>query len=413
MAGARVLVVGSGGREHALAMALARSPAVAHLAYAGGDNAGLEAIAERLAPAAVEAEAARFDLIVIGPEAPLVDGLADRLRAAGALVFGPSEAAAQLEASKAFTKEICSAAGIPTAKAVIANSAADALAALAAMPAPPVVKADGLAAGKGVVVAATMAEAEAAIRAAFSGAFGEAGSTVLLEERLEGREVSLFALSDGQTVIPFGTARDHKRALDGDAGLNTGGMGAVSPAPDLPADLVDTAMATIVKPAIDTLAARGTPYVGVLYAGLILTAEGPKLIEFNVRFGDPEAQVLLPRLASDAYALLHATAFGTLAGATPQFKNASVVGVTVAANAYPAGSSRGEIISGLNAIEAAGATVVHAGTRREGALVASNGGRVLTVVAEGPTPAAARETVYAALKHLDWPGGRYRTDIAQ
>jgi phosphoribosylamine--glycine ligase len=407
--GARVLVVGSGGREHALGAALAASPEVGALAYAGGPNAGLEAIAERIPLEA--AETAEADLVVIGPEAPLADGLADRLRERGLAVFGPSAAAAELEASKAFTKRIAAEAGIPTAAANVADRLDDALAALAAMAAPPVVKADGLAAGKGVTVAETHAEAEEAIRLIFSGAT-DGVARVVLEERLTGPEVSLFALSDGETVRALATARDHKRAFDGDRGPNTGGMGAVSPAPGFPAALEEEAMARIVRPAIAALARRGTPYIGVLYAGLMLTAEGPKLIEFNVRFGDPEAQVILPRLAVDPFRLLHATATGRLASTPLALTDDVAVGVVVAAAGYPGEVVRGEPIGGLEAIAAEGVSVYHSGTRLEGGKILSNGGRVLTAVALGPDAGTARGRVYDTLRKLDWPGGRYRRDIA-
>ena len=409
---AKVLVVGSGGREHALAVALAGSPRVDAVAFAGGDNAGLEAMAERIAPDSILERAGEFDLVVIGPEAPLSEGLADRLRAAGHAVFGPSAAAAELETSKAFTKTICEEAGIPTARFTVCDSEADALVALDRMGAPIVVKADGLAAGKGVIIADTEAEARAAIGLCFSGTFGEAGARVVLEEKLEGPEVSLFALSDGKTVRRLASARDYKRAYDGDEGPNTGGMGAVSPAPGVSDDVLDEAMATIVRPAIDTLKRRGIDYVGVLYAGLMLTAEGPKLIEFNARFGDPECQAILPRLSSDFYTLCLATATGRLAEAPLSFANASAVAVVVAAGGYPGPVARGEAIGGLAEVEAAGATVYHAGTRRDGDAVLSNGGRVLAAVATAPDGRGAREKVYAALERLDWPGGRLRTDIA-
>ncbi|WP_108658551.1 phosphoribosylamine--glycine ligase [Acuticoccus kandeliae] len=410
--GARVLVVGSGGREHALAAAIAASPKVATVAFAGGPNAGLEAIAERIAPERIEEVAPSFDLTVIGPEAPLADGLADRLRAAGLVVFGPSQAAAQLEASKAFTKEICTRAGVPTAKAAICDTLEEALAAVRRMGAPIVVKADGLAAGKGVVLADTLEEAERAVSVCFDGAFGAAGARVVLEERLEGPEVSLFALSDGKCVRPLATARDYKRAFDGDRGPNTGGMGAVSPAPGFSDAERDAAMDTIVRPSLATLAADGIDYVGVLYAGLMLTREGPKLIEYNVRFGDPECQVIFPRLGADAYEVLYATATGNLADMKLTTEDGAAVGVVVAAEGYPAAVRKDEVIRGLDAVSAAGATVYHAGTRPDGELVLSNGGRVLTVVATGPDVAAARKTVYDALAHLDWPGGRMRRDIA-
>ncbi|MBJ3778597.1 phosphoribosylamine--glycine ligase [Acuticoccus mangrovi] len=408
--GARALVVGSGGREHALAAALHASPSVGHVAFAGGPNAGMTRFCEAIDPAAV-GTAEGFDLVVIGPEAPLADGLADRLRAAGRTVFGPGAAAARLEASKAFTKEICAEVGAPTAKAAICSSKAEALAALHRMGAPVVVKADGLAAGKGVVVAETMDAAERAVAECFEGAFGEAGSLVVLEERLEGPEVSLFVLSDGETVRPLASARDYKRAFDGNAGPNTGGMGAVSPAPGFRPDEEAAAMAQIVRPSLAALTRRGAPFVGVLYAGLMLTREGPKLIEYNVRFGDPECQVIFPRLTSDAYTLLHATAAGRLADAPLTMSAQTALGVVVAAAGYPGPVEKGEVIAGLDAVEAAGARVYHAGTRPDGARVLSNGGRVLTVVATGEDPATARDSVYAALTHLDWPGGRMRHDI--
>ena len=407
---ARVLIVGSGGREHALAHALRRSTHVASLVFAGGPNAGLEAIAERIAPGDAE-RAEGFDLVVIGPEAPLADGLADRLRARGLAVFGPGAAAARLEASKAYAKAICARAGIPTAAAAVCATPEAALEAIERFGPRAVVKADGLAAGKGVVVADTPEQARRAVEEAFAGAFGAAGTQVLVEERLEGSEVSLFALSDGVSVRALGTARDYKRALDGDRGPNTGGMGAISPAPNMPQELVDAAMDRIVRPAIATLAQDGIAYVGVLYAGLMLTADGPKLIEFNARFGDPEAQALLPRLRSDPFALLHATATGALAGADLALSPQTALAVVVAAQGYPGEVRRGEPIGGLDAVARAGATVLHAGTRSEDGRVVSNGGRVLNVVASAPDPRGARQAVYAALERLDWPGAAFRRDI--
>jgi len=409
---AKVLVVGSGGREHALAAALKASPKVAHVAYAGGDNAGLEAFAERIDPGETLARAADFDLVVIGPEAPLCEGLADALRARDIPVFGPTVAAAQLESSKAFTKAICQEAGIPTARFQVAESEAEALDTLDAMGAPIVVKADGLAAGKGVIIAETEAEAKAAIAMCFAGTFGAAGARVVLEEKLEGPEVSLFALCDGKTIRPLASARDYKRAYDGDAGPNTGGMGAVSPAPGVSEETLSVAIATIVRPTIEALQRRGIDYVGVLYAGLMLTREGPKLIEFNVRFGDPECQAIVPRLTTDIYELCEATAKGTLADLPLILSPETSVAVVVAAAGYPGEVTRGERIGGLAAVEAAGATVFHAGTKRADDAVLSNGGRVLAAVATGSDVASARARVYGALEHLDWPGGRMRTDIA-
>lgn len=411
-AGARVLIVGSGGREHALGAAMRRSPTVGEILFAGGPNAGLDRIARQIAPEAIDDAAATADLVIIGPEAPLAEGVSDRLRAAGRAVFGPSAAAARLETSKAYTKEVCAKLGLPTARAEIAESLAEGLAAVRRMGAPVVVKADGLAAGKGVIVTETLAEAEAAVASAMDGAFGEAGHRVVIEERLEGPEVSLFALSDGTTIRPFGSARDYKRAFDADRGPNTGGMGAVSPAPGFTAERGEDAMSRILRPTLEWLAAESMPYVGVLYAGLMLTRDGPKLIEYNVRFGDPECQIMWQRVRSDPYALLHATATGRLADAPPMVADGASVGVVVAAEAYPGPVERGEEIRGIEAVEAAGAAVYHSGTKRDGERVLANGGRVLTAVATGSDTAAARAKVYAALAHLDWPGGRMRGDIA-
>ncbi|MEM0906360.1 MAG: phosphoribosylamine--glycine ligase [Pseudomonadota bacterium] len=408
---ARVLVVGSGGREHALVAAMARSPQVGEVAFSGGENAGISTIARHVPPDALLAEASAFDLVVIGPEAPLVEGMADALRAQGRAVFGPSAAAAELEASKAFTKEIAAEGNIPTARWRVAQTRQEGLLALEAMGAPVVVKADGLAAGKGVVVAGTLQEATAAVESCFDGAFGAAGARVVIEEKLEGPEVSLFALSDGITVRPLATARDYKRAFDGGMGPNTGGMGAISPAPDLPEGMVEAAMETIVLPALEGLKRRGIDYVGVLYAGLMLTADGPKLIEFNVRFGDPECQVILPRLTVDPYELCLATATGRLADQPLTLSDDVCVGVVVASSGYPGPYGKGDHIEGLDAVEAAGAEVFHAGTRREGDAVLSNGGRVLSAVALGSDREGARERVYGALKSLQWPQGRMRADI--
>lgn len=406
-----VLIVGSGGREHALAAALARSAHVSRIAFAGGPNAGLAQLAEPIDLDEAVRRAGEFDLAVIGPEAPLVAGVADDIRAAGTPVFGPSAQAAQLEASKAFTKEICAEAGVPTAAAIVCHSREEAHRALDGMGGLAVIKADGLAAGKGVVVAQTQDEARAAIDACFAGSFGAAGTTVLVEERLSGPEVSLFALCDGNTVRLLATARDYKRAHDGDMGPNTGGMGAVSPAPGFDLAEVEDAMARIVRPTIDALSRRGIRYVGVLYAGLMLTASGPKLIEYNVRFGDPECQAIMPRLTSDPFELLLAAATGRLADASIELTPESAVAVVVAASGYPGAIETGELIGGLDAVEAAGVEVYHAGTRPSAHGVLSNGGRVLAAVAMGTEPALARAKVYDALSMLDWPGGRMRSDI--
>ncbi|MBA4045065.1 MAG: phosphoribosylamine--glycine ligase, partial [Erythrobacter sp.] len=315
-----ILLLGSGGREHALAWKLAQSPACTHL-YAAPGNPGIAEEAALVAldvtdHAAVIAFCADKDiaLVVVGPEAPLVDGLSDSLRAAGVPVFGPSQAAAQLEGSKGFTKDLCARAGIPTAGYVRTSSLEEARAALARFAAPYVLKADGLAAGKGVVIAETLAEAEAALADMFGGAFGGAGAQVVIEEFMEGEEASFFALTDGTAIVPFGSAQDHKRVGDGDTGPNTGGMGAYSPAPVLTSELQARVMAEIIEPTVRTMREDGNPYSGVLFAGLMLTTEGPKLIEYNARFGDPECQVLMMRLASDLVPIMLACAEGRLAG---------------------------------------------------------------------------------------------------
>ncbi len=412
----RVLILGGGGREHALAWAVARSPELTAL-YAAPGNPGIARHAECV-PLPIEdgaavadwAAAAAIDLVIVGPEAPLVAGVADALRARGIATFGPSAAAAQLEASKAFTHEIAAAAGVPMAAHAVFDDLAAARDHLAAMGAPVVVKYDGLAAGKGVVVAETAVEADEAL-ARF---FAEPGARVLLEERLLGEEVSLFALSDGESVRAFGAAQDHKRLGEGDTGPNTGGMGAYAPAPALTPALEARAMAEIVEPALAEMAARGVPYRGVLYAGLMLTAEGPKLIEFNARFGDPEAQVLLLRLGSDALGLLAAVAGGRLAAAPPiAWREAAAITVVMATRGYPGSYPRGTVIRGLAAAEATeGVTVFQAGTAVSEGRLRATGGRVLNVSALGATLSEARARAYAALDRIDWPEGTARRDIA-
>ncbi|MGD9740155.1 MAG: phosphoribosylamine--glycine ligase [Bauldia sp.] len=415
----RVLLIGSGGREHALAWKLAQSPLVDRL-YAAPGNPGIAQSADLVAvdlrnhaKVAAFCQINAIDLVVIGPEQPLVDGLADTLRADSIPVFGPSAAAAQLEGSKGFTKDLCAAAGIPTGRYRRFTDAGAAKTYAAAEGAPIVVKADGLAAGKGVVVAMTTAEAHAAIDACFAGGFGDAGSAIIVEEYLDGREASLFALSDGTTVIPFGTAQDYKRAGDGDTGPNTGGMGAISPAPALTSALVEEAMATIVRPTIAEMARRGTPFRGVLYAGLMLTADGPKLIEYNVRFGDPECQVLMRRLDSDLAEILLAVATGRLAGEAPEWSDGAAVTVVMAARGYPGSYEKGTAIRGIGAANGiAGVTVFHAGTKLgpDGGVIA-NGGRVLNVTATGMDAEEARRRAYGAVAAIDWPEGTFRSDI--
>ncbi|MEM1343452.1 MAG: phosphoribosylamine--glycine ligase [Pseudomonadota bacterium] len=415
----RVLILGGGGREHALAWKIAESPLCDALIAAPG-NAGIAQVAECVAldpcdgGAVLELARARgVDFVVIGPEAPLVAGVADRLAEAGIAVFGPSAAAARLEASKSFTHEIAAACGAPMAAHAVFAGAEAASAHIRAQGAPLVIKADGLAAGKGVVVAETVAEAETAARAMLGGQFGAAGAQIVVEECLIGEEASLFALCDGEHVLALAGAQDHKRALDGDKGPNTGGMGAYSPAPVLDAAMTERALAEIVRPVVAELAARGTPYRGVLYAGLMVTATGPRLIEFNVRFGDPECQVLMLRLKSDLLALLHATAEGTLGAHTPAWSPDPALTVVLAAKGYPGAYTKGAPIAGIEAAEAIeGVQVFHAGTALKDDHLVANGGRVLNVTATAPTLTEARARAYAAIECIDWPGASYRTDIA-
>ena len=415
----RILIVGSGGREHALAWAVSASPLCTRLLCAPG-NAGIAQVAECVDIAAEDVEGltrfaaeASVDFVVIGPEAPLVAGLADRLEAAGIAAFGPGAAAARLEGSKAFTKDLCARHAIPTAAYKRVTHLAEAEAHIRAQGAPIVIKADGLAAGKGVTVARTVEDALAAAREALSGGrFGEAGAELVIEECMVGPEVSFFALVDGQTALPLATAQDHKRAFDGDQGPNTGGMGAFSPSP-----LVDDAMAArimgeIVEPTIRAMAQEGCPFKGVLYAGLMLTGEGPKLVEYNIRFGDPECQALMMRLDSDLLPALIAAREGRLASASLAWKPEPALCVVMAAKGYPGSYAKGSPISGLDRAEAGGATVFHAGTKAgpDGAVLA-NGGRVLGVTATGADLTAARQAAYAAVDAIDWPDGFCRRDI--
>jgi phosphoribosylamine--glycine ligase len=413
-----VLLLGSGGREHALAWKLAQSPRLDKL-YAAPGNPGIADHAEIVTLDAGDHDAVidfcranGIGLVVIGPEQPLVEGLGSTLRAARIPVFGPTAAAAQLEGSKGFTKDLCTIEGIPTAGYARLTDGKEAKAALESFGLPVVIKADGLAAGKGVVIAETRAEAEAAIDDMFAGGFGEAGAEVVIEEFLTGEEASFFALTDGKTVLPFGSAQDHKRVGEGDTGPNTGGMGAYSPAPVLTGELEARAMREIVEPTVRAMAAAGTPYSGVLYAGLMLTAEGPKLIEYNVRFGDPECQVLMLRLEDDLLDLLLAVAEGRLAErARPRFSDRTAMTVVMAAKGYPGTPEKGGSIAGIDAAEADGAKVFHAGTAlRDGGLVA-NGGRVLNVTAAGADIGAAQRAAYRAIDRIDFPSGFCRRDI--
>jgi phosphoribosylamine--glycine ligase len=414
-----ILLLGSGGREHALAWKLAQSPRCDRL-FAAPGNPGIGQHAtcvdlDATDHAAVIAfcERERIGLIVVGPEAPLVDGLADSLRGAGVAVFGPSRAAAQLEGSKGFTKDLCERAGIPTAAYVRVSNEADGLSALDSFGAPVVIKADGLAAGKGVTVAMTMAEAQAAVREIFTGRFGEAGAEAVIEEFLEGEEASFFALTDGSTIVPFGSAQDHKRVGEGDTGPNTGGMGAYSPAPVLTPELRAEAITRIIAPTVKAMADEGYPYSGVLYAGLMLTRNGPKLIEYNARFGDPECQVLMMRLESDLAELVDACARNRLGSVqVPRFSDDVALTVVMAANGYPGTPEKGGRIDGIAAAEADGAKVFHAGTAfdTDGVLIAT-GGRVLNVTATGASVAEAQAKAYAAVDRVVFASGFCRRDI--
>jgi phosphoribosylamine--glycine ligase len=413
-----ILLLGSGGREHALAWKLAQSSSCTKL-FAAPGNPGIAEHAELVALDATDhaavlafCEAQRIGLVAVGPEAPLVDGLADSLRGVGVPVFGPSKAAAQLEGSKSFTKELCARHAIPTAAFVRVASVEEGLAALDRFTIPVVIKADGLAAGKGVTVAMTRAEAEEAVREIFSGRFGEAGAEAVIEEFMEGEEASFFALTDGHTVVPFGSAQDHKRVGDGDVGPNTGGMGAYSPAPVLTPLLEGEALERIVVPTVKAMADEGMPYSGVLYAGLMLTREGVKLIEYNCRFGDPECQVLMLRYQGDLAELMLAVAenrLGTLP--VPRFSAETALTVVLAGQGYPGTPRKGGAIAGIAAAQANGAKVFHAGTALvDGQLVAS-GGRVLNVTACGPSVSEAQARAYAALDAIDCPDLFCRRDI--
>ena len=414
----RVLLIGSGGREDALAWALGASPLLTAL-YAAPGNGGICGRAACV-DLAIDDHAAiiafcqreRIDLAVIGPEAPLVAGLADDLAAAGIKAFGPGAAAAQLEGSKGFTKELCAEAGIPTAAYGWFDTREAALGFLETQPVPVVIKADGLAAGKGVTIAEDGESARQAVEAIFDGAFGAAGASVVIEECLVGEEASFFALSDGKTVLPLATAQDHKRAFDGDEGPNTGGMGAYSPAPVMTEALVAQTMREIVEPTVAALAARGTPYQGVLYAGLMITADGPKLIEYNVRFGDPECQVLVMRLKDDLLTLLKATADGVLDKVSVRWRNETALTVVMAAKGYPGDYDKDSEIGGVDLADADGdVEIFHAGTRRDGERLLAAGGRVLNVTALGSSVSEARDRAYAAVDMIDWPEGFCRRDI--
>ncbi|WP_417600466.1 phosphoribosylamine--glycine ligase [Pararhodobacter oceanensis] len=413
-----ILVLGGGGREHALAWAIKQNPKCDRLIVAPG-NAGIAAIAECATLDVVDGAAVvafceenAVDFVVIGAEAPLAAGVADALRAAGIACFGPSAAAAQLESSKAFTKEICDAAGADTAGWAQFDTAAEARAYISDKGLPLVIKADGLAAGKGVVIPETLDEALDDVKAMFGGAFGAAGSSVVIEEFMEGEEASFFVLVDGETCLAVGSAQDHKRVGEGDTGPNTGGMGAYSPAPVLTDAIAQQALDGIVRPCVAEMARRGMPFQGVLYAGLMIKDGHARLVEYNVRFGDPEAQVLMMRLGAQALDLMLACAEGRLAGEKVNWADDHALTVVMAANGYPGDYAKGSEIKGLEALpEDSSHMVFHAGTKAEGASVLANGGRVLNVTARGETLAEAQERAYAMVDRVDWPEGFCRRDI--
>ncbi len=413
-----ILLLGSGGREHALAWKMAASSLIERL-YCAPGNAGIAREAQCVALDLADHGAVigfcrshRIDLVVVGPEAPLCAGIVDDLETAGIKAFGPTRAAARLEGSKGFTKDLCRANGIPTAAYERFRAADPAKTYLRARGAPIVVKADGLAAGKGVVVAQTVAEAEAAVDMMFGGGLGEAGGEVVIEEFLTGEEASFFALCDGKTAIPLTTAQDHKRAFDGDQGPNTGGMGAYSPAPNIDDAMSARVMAEIITPTLRAMDAMGAPYKGVLYAGLMITAEGPKLIEYNARFGDPETQVLMLRLMSDLVPALLASRDGQLKSFDLRWYPDPALTVVMAAKGYPGDYARGSVIEGLDdAAKVEGVEIFHAGTKAEGDRILANGGRVLDVSAIGKTVREAQARAYEAIARIRWPEGFYRHDI--
>jgi len=413
-----ILLVGSGGREHAIANALKKSPLLTELYVAPG-NPGTARVADNVDldvanhPAVVDfCREAGIALVVVGPEQPLIGGLVDELEKRDILAFGPTQVAAQLEGSKGFTKDMCRDYGVPTARYARFAEREPALTYLRETGAPIVVKADGLAAGKGVVVAQTLEEAARAVEAMFAGAFGRSGAEVVIEECLEGEEASFFAICDGTRALPFATAQDHKRVGEGDTGPNTGGMGAYSPASVVTAEIEARVMREIIEPTLRAMRDKGAPFKGVLYAGLMLTQEGPKLIEYNCRFGDPEAQVILPRLEDDLLELMLAAARGGLPDARPSFSPRVALTVVLAAKNYPGTPITGSEIQGLERAESIpGVIITHAGTREADGRLLAAGGRVLNVTAMGDTVAEAQARAYAAVDRIDWPGGFCRRDI--
>lgn len=412
-----VLLLGSGGREHALAWKIAASPLLTKL-YAAPGNPGIGGEAELVKLDITDHEAVaafckdkKIDLVVVGPEGPLVAGIADDLRAQGIRVFGPSRAAARLEGSKGFTKDLCARYDIPTAAYGRFGDLASAKAYVEKTGAPIVIKADGLAAGKGVTVAMTLDEALAALDACFDGSFGAAGAEVVVEEFMTGEEASFFCLCDGTTALPFGTAQDHKRVGDGDVGPNTGGMGAYSPAPVMTPQMIERTMREIIEPTMRGMAQLGAPFAGILFAGLMITDKGPKLIEYNTRFGDPECQVLMMRLKDDLLVLLNAATDGQLAHTSVRWRDEAALTVVMAARGYPGTPEKGSVIRGVEDAAADGVQIFHAGTAINGGALVANGGRVLNVTASGATVGEAQKRAYAALDRIDWPHGFCRRDI--
>jgi phosphoribosylamine--glycine ligase len=414
----KILVLGAGGREHALCWALIKSAGVDEV-YCAPGNGGIAQVAQCIAIAANDAlaiiefcRARDIGFVVVGPEAPLVAGMVDALEEAGIPAFGPTARAALLEGSKGFTRDLCARNGIPSVGYVRATTMAEALAYISANPLPLVVKADGLAAGKGVTICQTAEQATAAAEHILGGGFSEAGTSVVIEEFLEGEEVSFFALVDGEHVLALASAQDHKAVGDGDTGPNTGGMGAYSPAPIMTAKLEAQVIETIIYPTVQAMAEDGTPFKGVLYAGLMITAEGPKLLEYNVRFGDPECQVLMARLNSDLLLLLRSAREGTLNHIAVEWRKDAALCVVMAAKGYPGEYGKGSSIGGLEkAEEIPGVTIFHSGTTYEKGAIRANGGRVLGVTAIGEDVAEAQARAYRAIDKIDWDEGFFRTDI--
>lgn len=413
-----ILLVGSGGREHALAWALSASPLITKL-YCAPGNAGIAQVAQCVPIAATAldellafAKEQRIDFAVIGPEAPLVAGIADQFEAAGIKTFGPSQNAAQIEGSKAFVKDLCAENGIPTAAYKNCSDIPSAKSFAATLPLPIVIKADGLAQGKGVIIAETRELADEAIESMFGGAFGSAGHEVVIEEFLDGEELSFFALTDGRHVLPLAGAQDHKRVSDGDVGPNTGGMGAYSPAPILTDALKTTILDRIIQPTVDAMHARGTPYMGVLFAGLMITRDGPLLIEYNCRFGDPECQVLMLRLKSDLLPALIAARDGILDSVDLRWMEETALAVVMASNGYPGSYEKGTEIQGLaEAGKNPNVQIFHAGTEERDGKTLAIGGRVLNICALGQNVHDAQSRAYDVLSYIDWPNGFYRRDI--